>query len=135
MSSGINWDRFKEVRPGVFEKVSIVDAVIDRTSPHAAIREVGAGGLHEQIIKHCNEQWPRWKFRHSRTDKKTHEELGVEDFTVFLPMGRTLHVECKAKGGKLSIDQAGWINEMSKLGHTVHVVQSLDEFIQLTKTP
>lgn len=95
------------------------------------IREVGRGGLHDQIIRHCNAQWPRWKFRHARTDCPTTEELGVEDFTVFLPRNITLHVECKTANGKESPEQLAWAYEMKLLGHEVHLVRSLKEFIEL----
>lgn len=95
-------------------------------------REIGAGGLHEKIISYCNSQHPRWKFIHCRTDKKATIEVGSHDFTVFLPGGNILCVECKAKDGKLSIEQRGWILELKMLGHEVHVVYSLEEFINLT---
>lgn len=94
-------------------------------------REVGQGGLHEQIIKHCNAQWPRWKFIHSRTDMATTVEPGVADFVVFLPMGRSVCVECKTATGKESTEQRDWAYEMKMLRHEVHLVRSLKEFIEL----
>lgn len=93
-----------------------------------AERETGKGGLHEQIMEFCDAQWPRWKFIHSRTDQKSTVEVGSHDFTIFLPNGKTLCVECKAKGGKLSNEQLAWAKELSMLGHGVHVVFSLEEF-------
>ena len=96
-----------------------------------AERETGAGGLHEQIMEHCGKQWPRWKYRHARTDKKTTEELGTEDFTIFLPGNKTLHVECKARNEKPSPEQLIWATELRMLGHTVHFVWSFEEFLAL----
>ena len=93
-----------------------------------ADRETGKGGLHEQIMDYCNAQWPRWKFIHSRTDQKSTVAVGSHDFTVFLPGGRVVCVEAKAKGGKLSNEQLAWAKELSMLGHGVHVVFSLEEF-------
>lgn len=89
--------------------------------------------LHDEIIRYCNAQWPVWKFRHARTDRKTTEEKGVEDFTIFLPGGKTLHIECKAKNKKQTIDQRDWAKQLEMLGHRVHVCRSMEEFLQLTK--
>jgi len=99
-----------------------------RSHPGAAERETGKGGLHEQIMDYCNAQWPRWKFIHSRTDQKSTVAVGSHDFTIFLPGGRTVLIECKAKGGKLSNEQLAWAKELSLLGHGVNVVFSLEEF-------
>lgn len=99
----------------------------------AADRETGKGGLHEEIMEHCDSQWPRWKYIHSRTDLKSTVAVGSQDFTVFLPNGRVLCVEAKAKNGKLSNEQLGWAHEMRLLGHTVHVVYNLEQFVELTK--
>lgn len=96
-------------------------------------RETGKGGLHEQIMRHCDSQWPRWKYLHSRTDQKSTVAVGSHDFTVFLPGSKHLCIECKSKSGKLSSYQLGWAHEMRTLGHEVHVVYSLDQFLELTK--
>lgn len=100
-----------------------------------AERETGRGGLHEQIMQHCNSQWPRWKYIHSRTDQKSTVEVGSHDFTVFIPGGKTLCVECKAKGGKFSNEQLAWAHEMKALGHSVYGVYSLNQFLELVATP
>ncbi len=89
--------------------------------------------LHDEIIKYCRSQWPAWKFRHARTDKRTTEEIGVEDFTIFLPGGKTLHLELKAKDKKQTPEQLAWAKQLEMLGHQVHVIRSMEEFLQLTK--
>jgi hypothetical protein len=99
----------------------------------AAEIEVGKGGLQEQIIGFCNSQWPKWKCIYARTDKKSTIALGAHDITCFLPDGRVICVELKSKTGKLSAEQSQWAAEMKMLGHTVHVVRSLQEFLCLTK--
>lgn len=98
-----------------------------------ADRETGEGGLHEKITEYCNKQWPRWKYIHSRTDKRSRVEVGSHDFTIFMSKGRTLCVECKAKRGKLTVEQTIWRHEMATLGHTVHVAYSFEQFLELTK--
>ena len=89
--------------------------------------------LHDKIIKHCNSQWPVWKFRHARTDKRTTEEVGVEDFTIFLPDGKTLHVECKARDEKQTKEQLIWAKQLEMLGHQVFVIRSMEEFLDVVK--
>lgn len=93
-----------------------------------AERETGHGGLQEQIMKHCRNQWPKWKFMHARTDKRSGLEEGAEDFTIFLPEGRTLHIETKAKGKKRTPEQNIWAAELRMLGHEVHVCRSIEDF-------
>lgn len=87
--------------------------------------------LHTQIIAHCNAQWPPWNVIHARMDKASTLEAGAPDFTIQLPAGRTLCVECKTKSGKLSEAQRNWAHKAKALGHTVHVVRSLAEFLAL----
>ena len=101
----------------------------------AAEIETGRDGLHQQIMDFCNSQWPRWKFIHSRTDQKSTVEIGSHDFTIFLPSGRWLLIECKAKHGKLSPGQRVWAYELAALGHVVYVVYSLGEFKRLALLP
>ena len=87
--------------------------------------------LHAQIIAHCNAQWPPWNAIHARMDKASTLEAGAPDFTIQLPAGRTLYVECKTKTGKLSEAQRNWAHMAKALGHTVHVVRSLADFLAL----
>ena len=46
-------------------------------------------------------------------------------------VGRVLFVECKSRSGKLSPAQAALKHHAEKLGHAVHVVRSLEEFLKL----
>jgi len=87
--------------------------------------------LQERIAAHCRAQWPRWKFIQARPDRKSTIAEGCQDFTVFLPGGRLLCVETKAKGEKRSPAQLAWAKEMEMLGHKVDVVYSLGQFIAL----
>lgn len=96
-----------------------------------AEREVGHGGLQEQIRAFCAEQWPKWLVIQARSDQRSTIAVGAHDFTVFLPGGRLLCVETKAKGKKQTPEQLAWAKQMEMLGHTVHVCRSLDEFRNL----
>lgn len=85
--------------------------------------------LHEQIIQHC--QNSRWLYFHSRMDQKSTATVGQPDFTILLPAGRVLFIECKAKGGKLRPEQQRVKMVAECLGHTVHVIYSFDEFLNI----
>ena len=91
--------------------------------------------LHRQIMDHCDKQWPRWKYVHSRMDKPTGTGAGVSDFVIFLPCARILIVEVKRPGQKLSLAQHAWHAELAKLGHTVYVVHDLKEFLAAVTSP
>jgi hypothetical protein len=51
---------------------------------------------------------------------------GVPDLLIWLPSGGHFQIELKAGTGRLSAHQAAWINRMSDMGVTVHVIRSLD---------
>lgn len=87
--------------------------------------------LHDKIIEHCLSQWPRWKYLRANPTAKSTIAKGAQDFTIFLPGGVTLCIECKSRTGKLSADQRDWKKEMEMLGHTVHEVRSMEEFLTL----
>lgn len=103
----------------------------------SAHREKSAGRpdpeskLHDSIIEWANSQWPRMKFIHARMDQRSTIAVGAPDFVLFLLAGRVLCVECKAKGKKPTPEQLAWHKEMEMLGHKVHVVWSMDDFMKL----
>ena len=57
--------------------------------------------------------------------------MGEPDFVILAEGGRVLFVECKSRTGKLSPAQAALKHHAGKLGHTVRVVRSMEEFIEL----
>lgn len=87
--------------------------------------------LHKQIMAFCDSQFPRWRYIRARSDKRSTIGNGVQDFTIFLPNGKTLLIEAKARNEKLKPDQLAWKLELERLGHTVHCVRNFDEFKQL----
>lgn len=98
-----------------------------------AEKEVGRGGLHQQIMDYCDTAWPRLLYIHARTDKRSTIGVGVSDFTIFLPGGRTLHLEAKAKNGKPTIDQLSWAAQLDRLNHVHRFCYSYGEFLQILK--
>jgi len=89
--------------------------------------------LHLRIMEFCDSKWPRWKYLHARMDRRSTIAVGAQDFTVFLPAGKTVLIECKRKGEKRSVDQSAWAMEMERIGHKVHLVTSMDEFLDVLK--
>jgi len=87
--------------------------------------------LHKDILGWCDSQWPRWKYIHSRTDKKATTQVGTPDFVIFGPQPVVLIIECKKAGGKLSEAQIIFIKEMEMLGWKVEVVFSYEQFLEL----
>lgn len=85
--------------------------------------------LHEQIFSECRRRG--WIALHGSMSERTHRTVGEADFCCLLPGGRVLFVECKSKTGKLSQPQLAMKAWMEKLGHTLHVVRSLKEFLEI----
>jgi hypothetical protein len=85
--------------------------------------------LHNEILAECRRRG--WIAVHSRMDLPTTTSVGTADFIIFIDGGKTLAVECKAKSGKLSMEQLSTSAWLSKLGHTLHIVRSFPEFLSI----
>ena len=85
--------------------------------------------LHEAIFDECRRRC--WIALHGSMADRTCRTLGEPDFVVLAGGGRVLFVECKSRTGKLSPAQAALKHHAEKLGHTVHVVRSLEDFLRL----
>jgi hypothetical protein len=88
-------------------------------------------GLHAKIIAECKRRG--WMYVHCATDRPTTYAAGICDFIIYADNGRVLNVECKSATGKLSIEQLSFKTWLEKLGHTVHVVRSFREFLEIVK--
>jgi hypothetical protein len=71
-------------------------------------------------------------FINPRSDLKSTIYPGHPDFTIFLPNGRSLFIEMKVPGGRLSPEQIGRIEALRAIGHQVEVAWSADEAWKLT---
>ena len=96
------------------------------TSPDAVERE---SDLHEAIFDECRRRC--WIALHGSMAERTCRTLGEPDFVILADGGRVLFVECKSRTGKLSPAQFALRHHADMLGHTVHVVRSLEEFLRL----
>ena len=86
--------------------------------------------LHEAIFDECRRRG--WIALHGSMAERTCRTRGEPDFVILADGCRVLFVECKSRIGKLSPAQAALKHHAEKLGHTVHVVRSLGEFLKLT---
>ena len=87
--------------------------------------------LHDAILAHCRAR--RWLCVHSRMDRPTSQGLGVPDFIILADKGRMFLVEAKSKTGKLTPEQMGFGVLCELLGHKVHLVRSLKEFLEIVQ--
>ena len=85
--------------------------------------------LHEEIFDECRHRG--WIALPGSMAERTCRTLGEPDFVILAGGGRVLFVECKSRSGKLSPAQAALKFHAEKLGHTVHVVRSREEFLNL----
>ena len=85
--------------------------------------------LHEEVFDECRRRG--WIALHGSMAERTCRTLGEPDFVILADGGRVLLVECKSRTGKLSPAQAALKCHAEKLGHTVQVVRSLDDFLKL----
>lgn len=69
----------------------------------------------------------------SRTDKKTTRRLGALDFVIYCPEAKTLFIEFKAEGRKMTPEQERQAILLNYLGFAVRVVRTAQEAIALTK--
>jgi len=85
--------------------------------------------LHDDILRVCRERG--WICFHGSMAHRSRRTLGEPDVHCLLPNGVIIFVECKRKKSKLSLEQAAIMTAMKRLGHTLHVVQDLTDFMQI----
>lgn len=85
--------------------------------------------LHKDILEYCKAN--RWIALHGAMYKHTSRNLGEWDFTILLDSGRVRFIEAKTAKGKLSTEQLGMQKWASMLGHTIYVVRSFKEFLEV----
>ena len=109
-----------------------------RLFPAASKSEEREKDLHNQILAECKRRG--WIALHGSMAHSTFRTEGEWDFTILgtrYAMGheapRTWFIEAKVKGGKLSPAQLAIHAWAHKLGHTVHVVRSFEEFLEVVK--
>lgn len=82
--------------------------------------------LHDAIESYCREH--QWPYIHSRMDIPTTTQRGIADFLVLMPNGKLLIAEAKTRHGKQTPEQLGWQIMVERVGHTYHIVRSIEQF-------
>ncbi len=107
-----------------------------RLNPHCyrAYKPVGEAcddesKLHQQIIDECKRRG--WVALHGSMAHKAMRNPGECDFTVAGSNGRVWFIECKTKTGKLSNEQAGMLQWLTKLGHRAYLVRCIEDFLAI----
>lgn len=120
-----------------FANWSIADAELHNarvTGSRDSVATVGSSpkherDLHSQIFDECRRRG--WIAFHGSMAERTHRTEGEPDFTILCDGGKLLMVECKTRVGKLSIAQQAMAAHARKLGHMIHVVRSMEEFLKI----
>ena len=87
--------------------------------------------LQDRIAKHCRDNG--WLYIQSRMDRATTTVKGTPDFVILMNAGTGVLIECKVGKAKLTPEQSAWKLHAENLGHTVHVVRSFKEFLEVVK--
>ena len=87
--------------------------------------------IHRLILLECHRRG--FLALHGSMAHKTFRTIGEPDCTILMPSGRVLFVEVKTRSGRISEEQEAFARRALLLGHTVHVVRSFEEFLQLLK--
>ena len=87
--------------------------------------------LHEQIMDYCEVK--SWIYFHGSMAHRTRRTKAEPDFHIWADRGRKFAFECKRPGGKLSEEQARLRGMARWLGHEIHVVTSLAEFVAVVE--
>lgn len=88
--------------------------------------------LHQQILDECRKRG--WLPLHGSMAHRAFRTSGEFDFTILADGGQVYLIECKTRTGKLSPEQQGIHAWARKLGHAVHVVRSIEEFLSIGRS-
>lgn len=102
------------------------EAIVDQSIANEAVKS--ESDLHDRIMQECRRR--QWIALHGRMDYATGRTKGEPDF-IIIADGAVYFIECKTKTGKLSPDQQAIAHQASRLGHTIHLVRSFQQFLDL----
>ena len=89
--------------------------------------------LHADVLEECRRRG--WLAFNGRMDRRSHRTVGEPDFTILADGGRVIFCELKSKRGKKSEQQRGIEVMAAVLGHKIHEVRSLREFVEIANNP
>ncbi len=85
--------------------------------------------LQRDIATYCRQRG--WIADRGSMAHRTFRQIGEPDFCIWADRGRVFSIECKARLGKLTTEQLARQMMMERLGHKVHVVRSMREFLEI----
>ena len=83
--------------------------------------------LHQEIMDYCRGQG--WICLHGSMAHRAFRTIGEWDCTVIADGGRVFFIEAKTRTGKLTAEQANLHAWARRLGHEVHLVRCMNDFI------
>lgn len=102
---------------------------INRTAKTTYEAETDESVLQDTIISECRRRG--WWVDYSRMDLPTTRPKGAPDIYIFADRKRFFAIETKSKKGKLRPEQLGVQIALENLGHTVHIIYSFAQFVEL----
>ena len=106
----------------------VVKAIGQLKPEDAVIRE---SVLHAAISDYCKARG--WLAFHGSMAHRALRAIGEPDYTIVADKGRVFFIEAKSKTGKLRPEQIGLAMMAEKLGHKIHCVRSMAEFLEIVK--
>jgi hypothetical protein len=100
-----------------------------RKSQQASGPSVGVedeSDLHRDILADCKARG--WIVLHGSMAHASRRTIGEPDFVILADRGRVFLIEAKSKSGKLKPEQLALKVWAETLGHTPHVVRSMEEY-------
>lgn len=85
--------------------------------------------LHDDIIRLCKSRG--WYYVRSRMDKRTTQAVGVPDFIIAADGGKSIWIECKAKGNKPTNEQLATITFLKAKGHVAGICYNMTDVAKL----
>lgn len=102
--------------------------------PKKSAKAIARNEREEQRVFSAWMHQERILFVNPRMDKESTIQPGHPDFSVFLNGGRTIFIEMKVEGGKLSPEQTGRLAQLREAGYLAEVCWSADEAIKLVRS-
>lgn len=124
-------DAVKRRNPHLF-RVQFPELFLDSVHPVPAdADETSEAALQDAIVKFCKHKG--WICNYSPMCFRTRRQIGEQDFTIRADGGRVFFIECKTAKGKLTSEQLGLALWAEKLGHKIHLVRSVAEFLKVVR--
>lgn len=94
-----------------------------RPSPSRTSKGSRERDLHDELDEYCRAAG--YLVIHARMDMPSTIAVGHPDFTICMPGAVTCFVECKAPGGKTTVEQLRKVAHAKKLGFVAEIVDDM----------